>query len=69
MTFIETLFVTLVRLSFSFASRDIHLLLLISGALLYGPLTKLIQFTGFVVLVVLQCARQLKESQQQNPFL
>ena len=40
MAFIETLIVILIRISFNFASREFHLLLVIFGALFYSPLNK-----------------------------
>ena len=59
---IESIFITVVRLSFYFSSKETHLLLIILGALIYGPLTKLTQFAGFIVLVVQQFKRQLKDN-------
>ena len=56
-TVIESIFITVVRLSFYFSSQETHLLLMILGALIYGPLTKLTQFAGFIVLVVQQFKR------------
>jgi len=56
-SFIESIFITVVRLSFYFSSQETHLLLMILGALIYGPLTKLTQFAGFIVLVIQQFKR------------
>ena len=57
MSVVESIFIAVVRLSFYFSSEDTHLMLMILGALIYGPLTKLTQFAGFIVLVVQQFKR------------
>jgi hypothetical protein len=57
MSVIESIFITVVRLSFYYSSEETHLLLMILGALIYAPLTKLIQFAGFIFLVVQQFKR------------
>ena len=61
MSVIERIFITVVRLSFYYSSEETHLLLMILGALIYAPLTKLTQFAGFIFLVVQQFKRQLKD--------
>jgi hypothetical protein len=52
MTFLETLFSMAARLSSSLSDRDTHIFLMVLGALIYSPMNKLAQFSGFFILVL-----------------